>query len=191
MHYKYVISFFIEYLHLSKNIISFTGIGFIPPHPDCVYCRKEDPIKVSIESEAFTFMKNKICEEPDKETGGILVGHKKNKGHIHVRFASGPGPNARRTKELFEKDIKFCQAFINEKYQKYGDKAIYVGEWHYHTNENNHPSNIDLLSLSKIAVQKEYLTEKPIMIIFSRKGKASCTVHPADKKFYYTDISIK
>jgi len=27
MHYKYVISFFIEYLHLSKNIISFTGIA--------------------------------------------------------------------------------------------------------------------------------------------------------------------
>jgi len=28
MHYKYFISFFIEYLHLSKNIISFTGIAF-------------------------------------------------------------------------------------------------------------------------------------------------------------------
>lgn len=163
---------------------------FFEPHPDCVYCKKEDPIKIIIDEEAYEFMQQEISRAPNVETGGVLVGFKLGDGDIKVRFASPPGPNAVKSKTRFIKDVNFCQAYLDEKYRNEGDRAVYVGEWHYHPCLNNHTSNIDLSSLSQIAIQKEYLTIKPVMIIFSSEGKLSCTVHPADKTFYFCKYEL-
>ena len=122
--------------------------------------------------------------------GGALVGYKKNNGDVNISLASGPGQKAKKSATGFEKDIEFCQSFINENYKKCGDKGIYVGEWHYHPSKCNKPSNTDLLSLSNIAVQKEYLTEKPIIIIYSEDRMPSCTVHPANKKYYFSNFQV-
>ena len=89
----------------------------------------------------------------------------------------------------FEKDIQFCQKFLDELYIKTSNRIIYVGEWHSHPSSNNDPSGTDLKSLTEISYQKEYLTEKPIMIIFSKDGAPSCTVHPYGKLYYKTTFS--
>lgn len=120
-----------------------------------------------------------------------MAGFKTENGDIRIRYASEPGPNAIKKQSEFRKDVGYCQDYLDEKYQNEGDRAVYVGEWHYHPSLNNHPSNIDLASLSQIALQKDYLTIKPVMIIFSSDGKASCTVHPADKKFYFSEYELE
>jgi integrative and conjugative element protein (TIGR02256 family) len=89
----------------------------------------------------------------------------------------------------FEKDIEYCQQYLNALFIESDRKTVYVGEWHSHPCKNNHPSGLDIKSLSEIAVEKRYLTEQPVMIILSDDGCPSCTVHPAGKRFYFTELS--
>lgn len=165
--------------------------SFLPPHSKCKYCSKEDPIKIIISREALQCMKNEISREPSKETGGILIGHRDQIGTISVEIASEPGPKATKDKDNFSRDVEFCQHIVDENYRKYGEKGMYIGEWHYHPFSENKPSRLDLLSLTEIAAQKEYVLDKPIMIIFSGELELSCTVHPFNKKYYFAAFSIR
>lgn len=162
--------------------------SFLPPHPSCIYCKKEDPVKVLTSKEVYKFVQLEFAKDANLETGGILLGHKNDKGDIIVTLASEPGPKAIKEPTKFERDPEYCQRIIDDNYKKYGDRSLYVGEWHYHPYGNNKPSNVDLLSLSNISKQKEYLLDRPIMIILSNTGEASCTVHPFNKQFYFTDL---
>ncbi|MBF0121091.1 MAG: ThiF family adenylyltransferase [Desulfobacterales bacterium] len=163
---------------------------FIHPHPNCLYCKKDDPVKIVIDKTVISFMENHVHKNVDIETGGVLIGHRLESGDIRVRFASEPGPNAKCLSDYFEKDIEFTQKYIDHKYHELGNNGIYIGEWHYHPLFTNKPSNIDLLSLSNISKQKEYPIHKPIMIILSRKLELSCTVHPFNKPYYFADYLI-
>ena len=163
---------------------------FIPPHSSCIYCRKEDPIEVFLPENVLKFMLEETKKNPEIETGGVLIGHKTENGSLNITLASEPGINAKKEKSGFSKDIEFCQNILDRSYENSGGKEIYIGEWHYHPCKNNNPSNTDLRSLSEIASDKEYITTKPIMIILSNEGNASCTVHPIDKKYYKTEIKI-
>lgn len=165
--------------------------SFLPPHPNCKYCRIEDPIQIIISEAALQCMKSEISRDPIPETGGILIGYKDKAGAVCVETASGPGPKAIKETARFSRDVEYCQNIVDESYRKYGDKGLYVGEWHYHPSSDNKPSNLDLLSLTEIAEQKEYVLDKPIMIIFSNKLELSCTVHPFSKKYYFTTFTVR
>lgn len=163
---------------------------FLPPHPNCPYCKKEDPILVKIAKDTLQFMIKETQRVPQNETGGVLVGYKEDTT-IVIKQASGPGPKAIRKIDSFEKDVEFCQNFLDAEYAQDVERSIYIGEWHYHPSGDNKPSAIDLSSLSDIANQKEYLTDKPIMIILSKDGQPSVTVHPHNKKYYFTKLVIE
>ncbi len=163
---------------------------YIKPHPDCYYCNHEKQASVTIKKELVEFMQQLIQENPKNETGGILAGHRDEKGDIIITHASDPGPKAIRLPTKFEKDVAYCQGFLDNLYLESNKKVVYVGEWHSHPSENNQPSGTDIKSLSDIAMQKEYLTDNPAMIIFSNKGEPSCTIHPAGKRFYFTELTI-
>ncbi len=134
-------------------------------------------------------MKDKVQENPGIETGGVLLGEIHNNS-IHINFVSGAGPNAKKERCNFEKDIEYCQNYIEDKYNVHGGIAAYVGEWHYHPSDSNKPSGIDIKSLTEISDGQGYLTENPVMIILSNKNTASCTIHPIGKKFYYTNLEV-
>ncbi len=120
-----------------------------------------------------------------------MIGYKDKTGAVCVETASGPGPKAIKETARFSRDVEYCQNMVNESYRKYGDKGLYVGEWHYHPSSDNKPSNLDLLSLTEIAEQKEYVLDKPIMIIFSNKLELSCTVHPFSKIYYLAAFTVR
>lgn len=162
----------------------------LPPHPGCPYCYHDIELKVMIDNSCLTFMQSLIKKDPTIETGGVMAGFVDSAGNIKVSHVSGPGPKAIQSATKFEKDVQFCQQFLDELYAQQGEKAIYVGEWHSHPSVNNRPSGTDIKSLSQIAVEKNYLTTCPAMIIFSNTGKPSCTLHPAGKRFYYTNLII-
>ncbi|MBS1773953.1 MAG: ThiF family adenylyltransferase [Bacteroidetes bacterium] len=161
----------------------------IPVHAACPYCNDHKPMAVTIDEKVLNDMKQQVANKKGTETGGVLVGYIDNQV-CHITHASGAGPKAVEKRNGFEKDIEYCQAFIDELYAKHDNKAVYVGEWHSHPNQDNRPSGIDLNSLNNIAMQKNYLLEKPVMIIFSSEGEPSCTVHPAGKLFYNVPLTI-
>jgi integrative and conjugative element protein (TIGR02256 family) len=164
---------------------------FIPIHPNCQYCNHERKFKVHIENETLEMMRDLIKEDNTIETGGVLVGVvNKEDGVIILKAASGPGPNSKRTSTRLEKDIQYCQTFLDDEFQKHGENSLYVGEWHSHPCEDNSPSSTDIRSLTEISYQKEYVTDMPLMVIFSETGVPSATIHPAGKTFYHCDIAI-
>lgn len=162
----------------------------IPPHKDCAYCQHDIKATVSIKSECISFMQGLIQKNASIETGGVMAGRVDDKGNITITHVSGPGPKAIMSPTKFEKDVEFCQAFLDNLYKESNQKIVYVGEWHSHPSTNNRPSGTDIKSLSEIAVEKNYLTSCPAMIIFSNTGKPSCTMHPAGKLYYFTELSI-
>jgi integrative and conjugative element protein (TIGR02256 family) len=135
-------------------------------------------------------MQKLISEDPTIETGGLMAGVVDQNGDIRITHVSGPSPKATRSATKFEKDVEFCQQFLDDLYKSTKGKSVYVGEWHSHPSLNNNPSNTDIKSLTEIAHQKDYLTDCPVMIIYSNTGEPSCTLHPAGKRFYTTNLKI-
>lgn len=178
----------LENLPLDPNSQFSLFSSFLAPNPKCTICIEPHPIPVRIFEKVVQFIINEIDIEPEVETGGILVGTLDDNGSIVVRFASGPGPSAIKEKTRFEKDISYCQQILDEKYRQSQSNGVYVGEWHYHPSGSNHPSDLDLDSLYKISQQNNYLTDKPIMLIFSQDKSISCTVHPFNKRYYHTNL---
>jgi integrative and conjugative element protein (TIGR02256 family) len=153
----------------------------LPPHPYCPYCQRQGPAEIKLAATALAFMRGLTVARAGIETGGILVGRLDPLGHIDVVEASGPGPNAVHLPGRFERDVAYCQAFLEEAESR---GMHYVGEWHSHPDADNRPSYTDLDSLSQIALQSDYLTTQPVMMIFSSTGEPSCTVHPAEHLYY-------
>lgn len=160
----------------------------IRPHPKCPFCNHDSKLSVDISASTLADMQKLVAEKKGIETGGVLAGRRDEAGNITVTHASGPGPMAIHKPTEFHKDIDFCQQFLDKLLSESGGDIVYVGEWHSHPASDNKPSGIDLMSLSQIASQTEYLTINPVMIIFSSDGKPSCTIHPAGKIHYFTDL---
>lgn len=163
----------------------------ISPHPKCYYCNHEKKSKVVLPESILTEMQALIATNPKIETGGVLAGFINETGDIVVTNASGPGPKAEKSSTYFKKDIVYCQQFLDDLFINSNKQIVYIGEWHSHPNEKNQPSGTDIKSLEDVAVQKEYLTDMPAMIIFSNNGTPSVTVHPAGKRFYFTNLVTK
>lgn len=138
----------------------------------------------------LNIVKDLIRNSQNVETGGVLAGYRDEKGNVFITEASGPGPKAIQSVSRFEKDITYCQHFLDELYIHTNNRIVYIGEWHSHLSNNNNPSGTDLRSLSEISSQKEYLTEKPIMIIFSKDETPSCTIHPFGRLYYKTALNF-
>lgn len=151
--------------------------SFIPPHPDCPVCQRLEEKKIVVKKDAYDFMKRESANSKDEETGGVLIGYRTPQGRFVVWKATGPGPKAVRTRTLFRRDVEYCQKEIDRAAAEHGSKGQYVGEWHYHSVDDNTPSGIDIRSLKEIAEQENYLVEHPVMVIFSASLECAITIH--------------
>ncbi|OQP44869.1 hypothetical protein A4H97_10960 [Niastella yeongjuensis] len=163
---------------------------YIGPHPQCPYCHHDKQMHTTIPVEKLAFMQQEVAANPTIETGGVLAGYITPDNEIVITNVSGPGQNSVRSANKFEKDIAYCQSFLNDVYKESSGKYVYIGEWHSHPSKDNRPSGTDLKSLSDISWQKEYLTNHPVMIILSNTGDPSCTVHPAGKRYYFSPLNV-
>ena len=161
----------------------------LPPHPQCFYCSHDKKFEVTIDATALQNMKYLVAEKSGIETGGVLAGKVGKDGKIRITNSSGPGPLAKHTRTSFEKDVTYCQAFLDDLYKNSGQDIVYLGEWHSHPGTDTTPSGQDIQSLSEIALQQEYLTTNPVMIIFSNQGAPSCSIHPAGKLHYFVELA--
>jgi integrative and conjugative element protein (TIGR02256 family) len=159
----------------------------LAPHASCPYCQALHAIKVKVEPNALALMQQLTSATPGIETGGVLMGVVAADGTTHILVASEPGPKAVRSATRFERDVEFCQRFVDE---HTAAGLQYLGEWHSHPGEDNSPSTTDLTSLAKIAQQPQYLTTKPVMVIFTRSGSPSCTVHPVSAVYYPVNLDV-
>ncbi len=161
---------------------------FLPPHPKCCICQSIHAKKVSITSEAYELMKKEIKESNNLETGGVLIGCITESGEFVINKATEPGPRATKTETYFLKDEEFTQKELENAFQVFGDKGLYLGEWHYHPQGANSPSGTDIKSLTEIAKQDTYRIDLPLLIILSPNLECALTIH--DKSGQCVQLSI-
>ncbi len=150
---------------------------YLPPHPKCCVCQNISEKKVFIAKIAYELMKREVQAADDLETGGVLIGYITENGEFVITVATEPGSKAIKEASLFLKDEEFTQQQLEEAFKTFGDKGLYLGEWHYHPRGAYAPSGTDIKSLTQIAKQDSYRTDTPLLIILSSDCEFGLTIH--------------
>jgi integrative and conjugative element protein (TIGR02256 family) len=108
---------------------------------------------------------------PGCETGGILLGHRVNETTLEITRATPPGPRAKHGPFSFRRDTPFLQRYLDDLYDRSEGQEDYVGEWHVHPALDAPPSRTDRRSLWRIARQRNYATENPVLVIVERTAR--------------------
>lgn len=101
-------------------------------------------ITVRLTSEAFaTICAEAVASADGRETGGILLGFDADeRGEALALEAGGPGPNAERRVDFFQRDLPHAQQLADAAYGR--RCARWIGEWHTHPRAFLTPSRKDL-----------------------------------------------
>jgi hypothetical protein len=108
-----------------------------------------------------------IANDPESETGGILVGRYLSDGEIAaVELASGPPGDSEAGVDWFKRGKDGLAELLAEQWSR-PDRRYYVGEWHFHPLGNAEPSPQDLNQIREFAADENYRCQRPILIIVS------------------------
>lgn len=166
------------------------------PRADCPACQEPDVTTVVITPEIREIIQKEVEASTTAETGGILIGYIENRKAIVVR-ATGPGPKAKRTPYIFERDVEFVQQELDRAAQEFGKHGLYIGEWHSHLVALPEPSGQDVQSLCGIAQAPNYATRCPAMIIAGldkETGKLEalkCWTFPVSGRVYDGQLEVR
>lgn len=141
-----------------------TVAATVPPDPECPVCQPPPIREVVLPADIRAHMEAEVCSSPDRETGGILIGYVDGV-RAYVTRATGPGPNAERSAQIFRRDVDYVQRELDKATDELGDRGLYIGEWHSHLTPNTTPSPTDVRSLTGIAHAPHYQTRCPVMVI--------------------------
>jgi len=158
----------------SRDIALDLGPQFVTPffvdetkwaqRADCGACTEPDVTSIILSREIAETIRAEVEASVDAETGGILIGHVQGRTAVVMR-ATGPGPNAKRTKAVFERDVEFVQSQLDQAAGEFGERGLYIGEWHSHLETDPEPSPRDIRSMCGIAEAPNYATRCPVMVI--------------------------
>jgi integrative and conjugative element protein (TIGR02256 family) len=135
----------------------------VGPDPRCLYCGPPPVRRVVVPAPVFTRMADQVRRAGRNETGGVLVGRIEEDGTARIVDASGAGPRAVETPDRFDRDVAYCQRWIEARVRS--GRCAYVGEWHSHTSGEARPSALDAESLSGIACADSYCRPTPVLVI--------------------------
>lgn len=129
--------------------------------------RKSPPdLRVVIAEEVIDQMAA-ISDDPDSETGGVLIGHYDQNGAVaHVEMASRPPGDSSAGLNWFERGKNGLGELLREQWNL-PQRRYYVGEWHFHPIGRAKPSPQDRQQMAAIAQDPSYHCERPLLIIAS------------------------
>lgn len=135
---------------------------------------------IYINKDALKFIYNEVQISKDIETGGILVGVVLATNDILITHAVGPGPNAIKRYNEFQKDYEYSMKMLNFLYKKYS--VDFIGDWHKHPNNNLGYSIKDYTSMIKIT----YVNKRPCFFIivgddFSYENRDHMKIYSVEK----------
>lgn len=108
-----------------------------------------------------------ISNDPDSETGGVLIGRYVENGAIaHVEMASLPPRDSSAGLDWFERGKNGLGDLLREQWNL-PQRRYYLGEWHFHPTGRAEPSPQDRQQMAAIARDPNYHCERPLLIIAS------------------------
>lgn len=142
-----------------------TFVGRLQTRPGCPACQEPDVLELVMIDEVRDAIVNQTESSPDAETGGVLIGFVDVGNRAVAIRATGPGPNATRTRMIFRRDVEYVQGELDRAAAELGMRGMYVGEWHSHLSPSPQPSALDIDSLFGVSRAPNYLTRCPVMVI--------------------------
>jgi integrative and conjugative element protein (TIGR02256 family) len=110
---------------------------------------------VLVSTAAKATMIEEIDRERAVETGGLLLGEYDASDRAHVMAATGPGPNARKTKNRVDFDARFLQQ-EQDRLMHEASHLRFLGDWHYHPQGDGAPSSKDGRVLMELTCDPDY-----------------------------------
>lgn len=108
-----------------------------------------------------------VSNDPDSETGGVLIGRYAEDGDVaHVEMASPPPGDSSAGLDWFERGKNGLAELLREQWNL-PQRRFYVGEWHFHPIGGAEPSPQDRQQMVQIAQDPNYRCERPLLIIAS------------------------
>lgn len=99
-----------------------------------------------------------------KETGGILTGYYTHNLDCAVTtIISGPPSDSKSTRDRFYRGIIGLQEWVDRLWKE--DRCYYLGEWHFHPDNEPSPSPNDIQQMIKIAGTPEFHSPEPILLL--------------------------
>lgn len=108
-----------------------------------------------------------ISNDPDSETGGVLIGRYVEDGRVaYVDMATPPPRDSSAGLDWFERGKNGLAELLGEQWNL-PQRRFYVGEWHFHPIGRAEPSPQDQQQMVQIARDPNYHCERPLLIIAS------------------------
>jgi Prokaryotic homologs of the JAB domain len=108
-----------------------------------------------------------IANDPDSETGGVLIGrYVENDTVALVEMASPPPGDSSAGLDWFERGRNELGELLREQWN-HPQRRYYVGEWHFHPSGRAGASPQDRRQMAEIAQDPNYHCERPLLIIAS------------------------
>jgi len=99
-----------------------------------------------------------------KETGGILIGYYSTGLNCAViTTISGPPSDSKANRNWFYRGIRGLQRWLNLLWKK--ERHYYLGEWHFHPDNEPSASPDDIQQMMKIAYIPECHCPEPVLLI--------------------------
>lgn len=124
-----------------------------------------------IHARVLEFLERESSAFPNDETGGVIAGEGNiSNGPALITAASGPGPQAKRSRFSFQRDTEYCQQLLNAWAVDSMGGTDYLGEWHKHHESNPTPSSTDILTCRRIAIDPNYHVEECLLLIIGQSN---------------------
>lgn len=129
------------------------------------FINTETKIQVNIEGAIIRQMEELCKDSRNKETGGILIGYyTSDLKKIVITEVTGPPPDSKKGWAWFYRGIQGLKELLINRWK---NKEYYVGEWHFHPNNNANPSLQDIQQIKDIAKSKRFNCPEPLLLIIS------------------------
>lgn len=127
---------------------------------------------LGIHSRVLDFLERESSVSSNHETGGVIAGEGNiSVGPALITVASGPGPQAQRSRFSFQRDTQYCQQLLDAWAVDSMGATDYLGEWHKHHESNPTPSSSDILTCRRIALDPNYHVEECLLLIIGESNK--------------------
>lgn len=148
-----------------RSFYSFFDNDFISLSEDIKFYQSELNLSLTVESSVLESIEQFSRIHYPNEFGGILMGSYLN-SYIDLVVSDIILPNQyNNSPTKFEPDHRELNLKIKEYYQQFGNKVIYVGDWHSHPNGSSHFSQTDFNSIREVAKSKSVNIKNPILLI--------------------------
>lgn len=111
------------------------------------------------------------------ETGGLLLGYRASDREFVINSITLAGPDAERSRHHYVPDYDYDDKLLDDAFDKWGAKSIYLGDWHSHPGAiRGTLSKKDRRVLKTVAQSQDACTDTPLSLLLFGHSFNDCKI---------------